>query len=163
MDNKSELITALREIFNRWQELLRDMSADEIIASPLDGGMSVKDILAHLTAWQKRSVARVEAALNHGEPAYLQLPPGLDMESEDDLDRVNAWIDDMYRDLPWSDIHQEWQDRFLRFLELAEAVPEQDLFEVGKYEWLKEYPLSAVLLGSFEHHEEHLQPLLGLR
>jgi hypothetical protein len=47
-------------------------------------------------------------------------------------------------------------------LELAESIPEKDLLEIGKYPWLREYPLSAVLLGSYEHHEEHLEPLIVL-
>ena len=48
----------------------------------------------------------------------------------------------------------------MRFLELAEAVPEKDLLEIERYSWLREYPISAVLLGSNGHHEEHLEPLL---
>jgi hypothetical protein len=124
--------------------------------------MSIKDIVAHLTTWQQINVARFEAARNNKEPEYPKWPPELDLESDDDLDKINAWIYETCRKKTWSEVHQEWKDRFLRFLELAEAIPEKDLLEVGRYPWLKEYPLSAVLLGSHEHHEEHLEPLLAL-
>ena len=39
-------------------------------------------------------------------------------------------------------------------------IPEQDLLEAGKYPWLEGHPLLLVLQASYEHHEEHLHPLL---
>jgi hypothetical protein len=44
----------------------------------------------------------------------------------------------------------------MRYMELPEAMPEQDLLEAGRYPWQQEYPLSANVLGSCEHHQEHL-------
>ena len=48
----------------------------------------------------------------------------------------------------------------MRFFELAEAIPEKDMMETGRFRWIAGYALSAVLLGSYEHHEEHLESLL---
>jgi hypothetical protein len=59
-------------------------------------------------------------------------------------------------------VHREWSQRFLHLIELGEAMPEKDLLEAGRYSWLNEYPLAAILLGSYEHHEEHLESLLTL-
>jgi hypothetical protein len=162
MNDITQIITMLREEFNRWEELLTGIREEQITAPNLIANMSIKDIVAHLTTWQQISVARMEAARDNREPEFPKWPPELDPESEDDLDQINAWIYETRHEQPWSDVHREWEERFLRFLELAESIPEKDLLEVGRYPWLKEYPLSAVLLGSYEHHEEHLEPLLVL-
>jgi len=162
MNDKTQIITMLREEFNHWEELLHNISEEQITAPDFIAEMSIKDVVAHLTVWQQINVARLEAARYHREPEYPEWHPEFDPETKEELAKINAWIYESRHEQPWSDVHQEWAERFLRFLELAESTPEEDLLEVGKYPWLKEYPLSAVLLGSYEHHEEHLEPLLTL-
>ena len=163
MNDKEQAITALREEFNRWEELIASLSEERINAPLLSSGQSIKDVIAHLRAWQQVSSARLEAALHGGEPELPEWLAGSDPDSEDELDGYNNRIYQTYREKPWSGVHQAWREGFLQFLELAEAIPEEDLLEVGKYPWLKEYPLIAVLQGSYEHHHiEHLEPLLNL-
>jgi len=162
MDDKMQIVSMLKEEFNCWEELLNSISKEEITTPNLIGNMSIKDTIAHLTVWQQINVARLEAALHNQKPEYPEWHPEFDPELEEELAKINAWIYESRHEQPWSDIHQEWKERFLRFLELAESIPEKNLVEVGKYLWLKEYPLSAVLLGSFEHHAEHREPLLVL-
>ena len=138
------------------------LSEEQITTPHLPSGLSIKDVIAHLRAWQQVSIARLEAALFDRDPELPKWLAGLDPESEDNRDKYNDWIYQANRESPWSNVHRVWKEGFLRFLELAEAIPEKDLLEIGRYPWLKEYPLSAVLVGSYEHHEEHLppQPLL---
>ena len=162
MNDKAQIIAALREEFNRWEGLLKGLSEEQITAANRVAEMSIKDIVAHLTVWQQINVARLEAVRQNKEPEYPKWHPEFDPESEEELAKINAMIYETRREQSWSDVHREWKERFLRFLELAESIPEKDLLEIGKYPWLKEYPLSAVLLGSYEHHEEHLEPLLAL-
>jgi len=52
-------------------------------------------------------------------------------------------------------VQRNWREGFLHFVELGEAVPEQELFDAQKYAWLEGYALSDVLQGSLEHHQEH--------
>jgi hypothetical protein len=158
MNAKSQIITALREEYRRWEEILRGIREEKITTSILYADMSIKDVVAHMTAWQEVSVARMEAALKRRQPEYPAWHP-TDPGNDDELDGMNAWIYRIYHDQPWPEIQREWRERFLRFLELAQAVPEKDLFEAGKYPWLKEYPLAAVLEGTLDHHEEHRERL----
>jgi len=162
MNDKAQLLTILKEEFNRWEELLAGISEEQITASDLIADMSIKDIVAHLTVWQQISVARLEAARQNKKPEYPEWHAEFDPETEEELAKINASIYESRHQHSWSAVHQEWMERFLHFLELAESIPEKDLLENGKYPWLPEYPLSAVLLGSYEHHEEHLEPLIVL-
>lgn len=162
MGNKAQLIGTLREEFERWEALLAGLSEEQIIKPNRMEALSIKDIIAHLTSWQKINVARVEAAFHGKEPIYPSWPAAFDSESEKDLNKINAWVYETYKNKPWSEVHREWTGRFRRLLEFGEAIPENDLFEVGHYSWLKEYPLSAILFGSYEHHKEHRETLLAL-
>lgn len=158
---KDHILAALREEFNRWEELLAGMSEEQVTTPHRSSSWSIKDEIAHLWAWQQRSIARVEAALRDQEPAFPAWPAGLDPDSEDNTDRVNAWIYATHRDQPWPQIHQDWREGFLRFLEGAEAIAERDLLDAGRYPWLHGYPLALILIASYDHHHEHLEKLIA--
>lgn len=160
MNDKQQIISMLRDEFDRWEKSLGRLTEEQVAASRPIPEMSIKDIMAHLTAWQKISVARLEAARQDKEPEYPKLPDGLDPDAED-VDQINAWFLNSYREMPWSDIHQEWRKRYLRILELANAIPEKDILDSSRYTWQNGTALSAVLLGSYEHHQEHFEPLLA--
>lgn len=159
INNQQQILTDLRDLFNRWETFLNSLSDTQITAPRVFGDWSIKDVVAHLRAWQQRSIARLEAALNFHEPQFPNWPTEFDPD-DDNVDSINAWIYEQHRDQTWDSVYQEWHDSFLRFLELGAAIPKDDLMEVGKYGWLPKYPLAAVLTGSGEHHEEHLEPLL---
>lgn len=162
MNDKTKIITMLREEFNRWEELLAGMSEEQIAAPHLPSNLSIKDVIAHLRAWQQVSIARLEAAQLNTEPVFPNWLVGLDPESEEERDQFNAGIYEAYYLQPWSRVHRAWREGFLRFLKLGEAIPESDHLDTEKYPWLKGYSLFAVLQGSYEHHHnDHLEPLLA--
>ena len=162
MDGKKQILEILREEFDRWEELLASLSEEQITAPQLPSNLSIKDVIAHLWAWQQRSIARMEAALHNREPEFPRWPERFVPDSEDDLEPINAWIYETYHEKPWASVYADWRAGFLRFLELGEAIPEKDLLDPGRYAWLEGQPLSLVLDSSYEHHhEEHLEPLLA--
>ena len=163
MNNKQEMLTALQEEFHRWRGLLASLSEAQITAPEFRDDWSIKDVVAHLRAWQQRSIARLEAALHNREPEYPAWPAQFDPEMEDQPHDLNAWLYAAYRDRPWSSVYRDWSEGFRRFLESGAAIPEKDLLEADKYPWLEGYALFAVLQGSYEHHREHaeyLEPVL---
>jgi hypothetical protein len=162
MNDKKQILNMLKEEFNRWEELLGSLSEEQITDPHLPSNLSIKDVIAHLWAWQQRSIARMEAAQHHREPEFPGWPAELHPESADGLDQVNAWIYETYHDNPWSSVYGDWRAGYLRFLDLGEAIPEKDLLEPGRYAWLEGEPLSLVLQASYDHHHvEHLEPLLA--
>jgi hypothetical protein len=161
VNSRRPILTAVREEFEGWQGLLAQLSDEQITAPQLAAGWSIKDAMAHLMAWQKRSIARLEAASQEREPVFHLWPDTLDSDSEEDLEPINAWIYETYRERAWPEVYEEWRSGFLRFMELGEAIPEANLMEVGRYKWLPDYPISEVLEGSYEHHREHREETLA--
>jgi hypothetical protein len=160
MHTKTEILSMLRDVFNRWQETLSGMTNDQISIPRAPGELPVKDEVAHLWAWQQISFARAEAALHNTETNYPDWAnePGFDIDGDDgDVDQVNAIIYKANKDRPWSSIHADWKGQFSRYLDLLEQIPEDSLTQPGRYPWMGEYALMESLEGSYEHHDEHLE------
>lgn len=162
MNMQEHILAALQEQFERWEELLASLSNEQIIAPYSPEYWSVKDDIAHLMAWQQRSIARLEAAVSDREPAYPQWTSAPDPDAEGITDQTNAWIYETYRTQPWSTVHQDWRAGFLRFLALGKGIAEKDLLDSSRYAWLEGYPLALTLLASYDHHQEHLEKLLNV-
>ena len=85
--NKSELLKWLQEEDRQWEALLDQIGEARMDQPGVNGDWSMKDIVAHLTGWQRRVVANLQAA-QRGEPAPPPHWPA-HLEAEDD---INAWI-----------------------------------------------------------------------
>jgi hypothetical protein len=106
---KRGLVSALQEEFDRWEKLLGALSDDQIVAHSLPAGLSIKDVVAHLWAWQQLSVARLDAALHNREPDFHLGPEGLDPDAEENLELINAWIHETNLNRSWLDVHRDWR------------------------------------------------------
>ncbi len=159
MSMKQHILTALREKLNDWEELLASLSEEQITAPLLPSPWSIKDVMAHLRAWQQRSIARVQAAQLNREPEFPKWVAGLDPDLEGSTDKINAWIYETNHERPWSSVHRDWREGFLRFLELGETIPEIDMLSAGRYPWLGAHALSFILIASYDHHQEHFEKL----
>jgi len=159
MSDKEQTLTLLTDEFNHWQALLAPLTEAELI-TPDPSGLSIKDVVGHLRAWQQLSIARLEAARSGREPVMPDWVTGPDPDAEEDLEQFNATIHETYRQQPWLRVHEAWRAGFLRLLQLAEELPESDLLDAKKYPWLNGYALIDILQGSYDHHTEHRESLL---
>jgi len=161
MNMKEHILAALREQFHSWEELLARLSEEQITAPHFDLNWSIKDVMAHLWAWQQISIARMQAGAQDRKPEF----PRWIVESienwEEDADRVNALTFENYHEKSWPEIYQNWKNGFLRFLELGNKISERDLLDGDRYTWLKGHSLAAILIASYDHHQEHLEKLLA--
>lgn len=158
---KRHILAALREELAAWEQLIASVSESKLTAPNPQSGWSIKDELAHLWGWQQRTLARVEAALADREPAYPAWPAGLDPETEESLNQINAWLYESSRELGWPVVYERWRANFGRVLELSEAIGERDLLDSSRYAWLDGHSLVDFLIGTYDHHQEHLDALLA--
>jgi uncharacterized damage-inducible protein DinB len=162
MNDNISALARLRDELTSWEELLAERDEAQIVAPIPSSGGSLKDVIAHLHAWQQVSLARMEAAANNTQPNMPDWLDGQDPESEAYREQFNARIHDIYRAQPWSQVHHAWRTGFRRFIALAEATPTESLMALDRFSWLRGYALVAVLEGSCEHHREHREQLDAL-
>jgi hypothetical protein len=157
MKSKQEYIEQLKIEKKKWEDLLASLSEEQILAPDLLDSWSIKDVIAHLMAWQKTTSARLQAGLSNQEPRLPDWPWELESKTEDQPHEMNAWIYNHFRDQPWSIIYRDWWAGFQNVIDQAEAIPEANLLAANQYPWLEGYSLADVLQGSYDHHEEHYE------
>lgn len=161
MNMKDHILAALKEQFDRWEELLGSLSEEKISKPSFENDWSIKDVVAHLWAWQQISIARMEAGLHDHEPEFPRWIVVSVENWEEDADRVNALTFERHHNKTWSEVHRNWSDQFLRLLDLGEKFSERDLLDGDRYQWLNGYSLVFILVASYDHHQEHLEKLVN--
>src|SRR3569832_1206714 len=87
--NKTKLLDGVREEYRQWEALLDQIGEARLDQLGAAADWSIKDIVAHLTGWRRRTVARLQAAQRgEGEPPS---PWPAHLHPDVDLDAINAW------------------------------------------------------------------------
>lgn len=162
MANKHELISKLLAVFASWEEFLAGINEDQMAVRHQAGQWSISEVITHLHAWQQVSIAHLEAAALNTDPIFPDWLDGADPSyAEDHVDEFNARIQQVHRAESWSTRYSEWSEGFLRFIKLAETIPASIMFDSERYSWLGGKDLAAVVDGSRDHHQEHLDRIRG--
>jgi hypothetical protein len=149
----------MKEQLENWEKLLASLSEEQIVTPNFDLDWSIKDVIAHLWAWQQISSARMESGTQDREPEYPTWIVGIE-NWEENADQVNAVTFERNSTKPWSEVYQNWRNGFLQFLELGHRIFERDLLDGDRYSWLHGYSLAFILVASYDHHQEHLEKLI---
>jgi len=116
----------------------------------VNGQWSIKDLVAHLTGWQPRLIARIQAA-QHNEP---EPPPPWPAHLQTE-DEVNAWIYESNRKRSVREVLDESHQMFQQLIAVIEGLPDDVRIE---QEWHlvclgdKRFPIGEF----FDHfHDDH--------
>jgi hypothetical protein len=147
---KSELLNGLQEENQQWEALLDQIGLVRMDQPGVSDHWSVKDIVAHLTGWRRRTVVRLQAAQRR-EP---EPPPPWPAHLQTD-DEINAWIYESNHGRSVSEILDESHQVFQHLLAAIEGLPDEVLIDPARYlPWLEGQPFNASEF--FAHfHEEH--------
>ena len=147
--NKSELLNGVREEYRQWEALLNQIGEARMEQPGAVADWSIKDIIAHLTGWRHRTVARLQAAQRGaGEPPSYW-PAHLQTAND-----INAWIYETNRNHSVREVLDESHQVFQQLLAAIEGLTDEALMDVHHLPWLDGQPFSA---GEFfaHFHEEH--------
>src|SRR5205809_6380660 len=108
--SKTQLLTELRNEQAAWEALLDEIGEAHMMQPEVAGGWSIKDIVAHLTGWRRRTVLRFRAALDPTVDMTPSWPAELD--EDDEVDEINAWIYKANRDRPLADVLYDSREVF---------------------------------------------------
>ena len=93
---KSELLNGLQEKHRQWEALLDQIDPTHMEQPGVNGDWSMKDLVAHLTTWNRWTATRLQAA-RRGEPEPL---PRSVREVLDETHQVNQQIFAVMENLP---------------------------------------------------------------
>ena len=146
---RAELLAQLNSEQDGFESLLGEIGEDRMEQPGVAGLWSIKDIVAHITAWRRRTVGRLEAAAK-GEPEPT--PPWPAELHEDD--EINAWFHERDRNKSLREVLSESRDVFNRLSAAIEKLPEDALDDPGRFPWMEGTPFTGAAF--FSHfHDEH--------
>jgi hypothetical protein len=146
---RADLLAELNSEQETWEGLLDQIGVDRMEEPGVAGSWSIKDVVAHLTAWRRRTVGRLEAvASGQPEPAH-EWPADL---AEDD--EINAWFHARDRGKSVGKVLDESRRVFQELVSAIEKLPDDALDDPARFPWMEGAPMTgATLFGHF--HEEH--------
>jgi hypothetical protein len=147
---RSELLNGLRAEYQQWAALLDQIGPARMDQPGVTGHWSIKDIVAHLTGWRRRTVARLQAA-QHSDP---EPPPPWPAHLQTD-DEINGWIYEANHGRPVREVLDESHHVFQQLLAAIEGLPDEVLLDPQRHlPWLAGQPFNAAEF--FAHfHQEH--------
>lgn len=160
---KEELLHRLREERLNFDNLVATVPEAIAIGPNLPDGSSVKDLLAHIAAYERWTAAQMRAAQEGRAPTDMELygRESLPPEAHEwDLEQINAAIHEQYKDLSYAEAREFAGTAFNEFLDAIEATSEDDLLRSGAQDWVRESNLMAAIPGqSYAHYAMHLDDL----
>lgn len=148
---KQELLEAIQD---EWQNLLSTLdllSETQMLQTGDEDGWNVKDILAHITAWELLMVDWIEASLR-GETPDRPVPG----EPWDDLDLINQQFYDLHKGSPLSEVFAQFHNVHHVAYSKVASLTERDLMDPERFVWRAGHPLwHMVADNTWRHYDEH--------
>lgn len=161
--DRGQFLERMRAERARWEALLARVAGRlGPEASIVAGDWTLKDLVAHVTAYERGLVEWLEGAAR-GEALTF---PDLD---HPDLDYRNALILRANRPRPWEDVEGEAAVVFSRLLALVASLSQEELADGGRSEWYvrprwgEARPLwRCIADDSYRHYHQHIPDLEAL-
>jgi len=155
---KTELLRAIRAERKKLEAALIGVSDADMVRSPRLGAWSIKDILAHVSAWDDTFVGWYEAGLKGGKvdkPNFSQA--GV-------LSEVNRGIYETNKNRSLEDVLSGFKSSYERILKVVTSIPEEDIFARGKFAWTGTGKLVTYITSNTTlHYPGHLTMIEALK
>ncbi len=158
---REALLDRIGEVRNRWRRLVADVGPNRLEEPGAMGDWTFKDVAAHLTAWRRRTVDRLQAAgRGEAEPA----PPWPASLGAEEDDPINAWIHDQTKDRPAQELLAEADAIYDDFLAAIRGLPIDAVTDRARFSWLEGESLAESDFGGhLDEHEPDVRAWLARR
>src|SRR5260370_25547551 len=150
--DKASILDDVRSKYVAREAILAPLDEAQMTTPGVIGDWSIKDILAHITAWQHRLLTWLYAARHNEEPT-ISGP-----DSEEEMDRLNEQFYKENKSRPLADVLGDFRSSYLQIVEAVQAMPEEDLIDPRRFAWLDGDSLRQLVAGeTYDHYEEPRQ------
>jgi hypothetical protein len=127
--NKAALLDTIQNERARLESLLEGLTETQMIELGVEGDWSIKDILAHIAAWERLAMDRIHAAQTGSDLKYPLIA------GDDFVDQFNAQTYEAHKDQPLSEVQDEFHSTHRDFLAQIEALAEEKLPQKLNFDW----------------------------
>jgi hypothetical protein len=145
--SKKQLLKDIYTERRRLEKNLAVLSEEDMLEPGVTGNWSVKDILAHLVAWEKLFLDWYYTGLHGG--ASETAPIGMCQKAIDDLNQ-QIYVKNQWRSL--DDILAEFHTSYQEIVCVIEEIPEEDLFVQNRFPWTGKLVLADYIAANTCNH-----------
>jgi len=158
-----EIVTRIERAMQRVTQAVHLLSPAQMMEPRLSDGRSVKDVLGHITWWDQWLLVTLPADQNSPiNPVELpladQIPP-----ADHWADEMNAKVHIHNQQRELSVIEAEFTAVRKHLLERVSQMSIDDLYDPDGIAALIGQPVAPLILGIYEHYEEHAHELEQIR
>ena len=155
--DKTTLMNTIQSEYAKLETLIAPLSEAQLSNEPADGEWSIKDIMAHVAAWEQICARWLEEFQRGITPRPTER---VEIGSNERIYRE-------YHDLSLAQVREFFQEAHQQFLQqvnqLTQAMSEEDLNASGRYAWTKDWPgyslIAVIADNSYEHYQDHVQQI----
>ncbi|MDQ6832169.1 MAG: ClbS/DfsB family four-helix bundle protein, partial [Chloroflexota bacterium] len=150
---KSDLLYRIADGYAAWAMTIDAMPPRQMTLPNLHGGWAVKDEVAHVTFWEARVCAILQAVLASEDPPHR---PGV--VSAEKIEAMNAEVFAASQQRGLDDVLADMERTHAAFIRTVEGLPDDALFDAHHFLWAGDESLAFAIAGdSYEHYPEHMR------
>lgn len=147
---KSDLLDVINTERAQLESLFEGLTAAQMVAPGVEATWSIKDILAHIAAWERLAYDRIHAAVS-GDPLKFPLIHG-----DADVDKFNAEVYEQHKELPLEEIEAEFQNAYQAFMAQIETLDDGFFSRPLPFDWAGKLTAQVVISANTHwHYVEH--------
>ena len=151
---KDDLLAQLDIEWAKIERTCASMNEIQMVAPGAQRDWSVKDMLAHISAWEKYLLDRLGYVMTGQLPRYPV------MNSWDDVHRFNAQVYTENKERPLTSVVIEFRSLYQGVVTVIQALNDDQLNHPYNYDFPDEHItlLDLVRANTIEHYREHCPP-----
>jgi hypothetical protein len=145
---KAALLADINAGYTKFKAQLAPLSEEQLTTPGVNGTWSVKDNVAHLSAWHKVLLTRMLAIR---DPAHFE-----NTRTALDVDTLNEQFYQQNKTCPLNDVLAEFDVTHRQIVQILEELTDEQINQ--PQDWLNGRSLLSNITGNtVEHYEEHSQ------
>ena len=168
MDNDMNKATIIKEIEEKhadMEALLAKLDREKMTQPGVYDELSVKDVLAHITAWERLMLGWLERSLRDDPPE--RFAPGYIISESDPeevttqvMDKLNEHIFKENTNKSLDEVMADFRSAHTDVVSTIESTAENDLLDPNRFAWRGGSPFWRAVGGNtFWHYQEHIDLL----
>ncbi len=157
--DKAKILDGMRTKYAALEDILAPLDEPQMTTEGVNGDWSIKDVLAHISAWHLRLLDRLHAATWNEEPTLSGVV------TDEEVARLNEQFYKENKSRPLHDVLTDFRTTYLQIVDVVQAMNEEDLIDPHRFAWMRGNPLWYIIAGdTYEHYQEHtatIQQWLG--
>jgi len=151
---KSDLLEVIRTERERLESLLVGLDDSRKLEPGVEASWSIKDILAHIAAWERLAYDRIQAAVS-GNPLKFPLIKG-----DADVDKFNAEVFEKNKKSSIADVTDEFHGSHQDFIGQIGTLAEDFLSKPLPFDWAGKLTAQVVISANTHwHYIEHAESI----